>query len=69
MTTDQDRRLELITRMQQILIDDAATIIHGYYNSRMISWADRVTGAEIATIDYYWLTSEIAPVVEESGDA
>ena len=55
--------------MQQILIDDAATIIHGYYNSRMISWADRVSGAEIATIDYYWLTSEIAPVVEESGDA
>ena len=69
VTTDQDRRLELITRMQQILIDDAATIIHGYYNSRMISWADRVSGAEIATIDYYWLTSEIAPVVEESGDA
>ena len=69
VTTAKDRRLELITRMQQILIDDAATIIHGYYNSRMISWADRVSGAEIATIDYYWLTSEIAPVVEESGDA
>ena len=33
VTTDQARRLELITQMQQILIDDAATIIHGYYNS------------------------------------
>ena len=69
VTTDQARRLELITQMQQILIDDAATIIHGYYNSRMISWSDRVTGAEIATIDYYWLTSDIAPAAEESGNA
>ena len=69
VTTDQDRRLELITWMQQILIDDAATIIHGYYNSRMISWTDRVTGAEIATIDYYWLTSDIAPAAEESSNA
>ncbi len=62
VATDADERLDLITRMQQILIDDAATIIHGYYNSRMLSWADRVTGAEIATIDYYWITSDIAPV-------
>lgn len=69
VTNDPARRLELITRMQQILIDDAATIIHGYYNSRMISWADQVTGAEIATIDYYWLTSDIAPAAEESGNA
>ena len=50
---DKQLYLELITQMQQILIDDAATIIHGYYNSRMISWADRVTGAEIATIACY----------------
>ena len=69
VTTDPARRLELITQMQQILIDDAATIIHGYYNSRMISWSDRVTGAEIATIDYYWLTSDIAPAAEEPGNA
>lgn len=61
VATDPDERLELITRMQQILIDDAATIVHGYYNSRMFSRADAVTGAEIATIDYYWLTSDIAP--------
>ena len=61
VATDPDERLELITRMQQISIDDAATIVHGYYNSRMFSRADAVTGAEIATIDYYWLTSDIAP--------
>jgi len=57
-----DRRLELITELQQILIDDAATIAYGYYNSSMISNVKKVTGAEIATIDYYWLTTEIRPV-------
>lgn len=67
VATDAGERLALITRMQQILIDDAATIVHGYYNSRMISRAGRVTGAEIATIDYYWLTNEIAPVTGEGG--
>lgn len=56
------RRTELITQLQQILIDDAATIVHGYYNSRMISNAERVDGAEIATMDYYWLTTKIKPV-------
>ena len=61
VATDPDERLALITRMQQILIDDAAVIVHGYYNSRMFSRVDAVTGAEIATIDYYWLTSDIAP--------
>ncbi len=61
VAVEPDERLALITRMQQILLDDAATIVHGYYNSRMFSWADRVTGAEIATIDYYWMTSDIAP--------
>ncbi|MDL2259562.1 ABC transporter substrate-binding protein [Deltaproteobacteria bacterium OttesenSCG-928-K17] len=59
---DADRRLDLITDMQQILIDDAATIAYGYYNSSMISNVKKVTGAEIATIDYYWLTTDIKPV-------
>ncbi|MCD8349222.1 MAG: ABC transporter substrate-binding protein [Planctomycetaceae bacterium] len=59
---NNDRRLELITEMQQILIDDAATIIYGYYNSSMASDVHKVTGADIATIDYYWLTTDIKPV-------
>lgn len=62
VTVDSEERTELITQLQQILLDDAATIVHGYYNSRMFSRADRVTGAEIATVDYYWLTIDIAPV-------
>lgn len=59
---DPDKRLDLITEMQQILIDDAATIVYGYYNSSMVGNTQRVTGAEIATIDYYWLTTDIKPV-------
>lgn len=58
---DDNRRLELITELQQILIDDAATIVYGYYNSRMFSDISKVTGADIATIDYYWLTTDIKP--------
>ena len=59
---DDDRRLELITELQQILIDEAAVIVFGYYNSSMISNVKKVTGADIATIDYYWLTTDIKPV-------
>lgn len=62
VTMDSVERLEIITRLQQILIDDAATIVHGYYNSRMLSRVDSVKGAGIATIDYYWLTTAFEPV-------
>ncbi|MBD8047557.1 ABC transporter substrate-binding protein [Clostridium faecium] len=58
---DNEKRVDIITELQQILIDDAATIVYGYYNSSMISRADKVVGANIATIDYYWLTTEIKP--------
>ncbi|UQZ90495.1 peptide-binding protein [Deltaproteobacteria bacterium Smac51] len=59
---DAGRRLDLITELQQILIDDAATIAYGYYNSSMFSNVHKMTGAEIATIDYYWLTTDMKPV-------
>lgn len=61
VTIDEDRRLEIIIDLQQILIDDAATIVHGYYNSRLFSRVDSVGEATIATIDYYWLTTDITP--------
>ncbi len=59
--TDRERQQELILLLQQILIDDAATLVHGYYNSTMVSAVDRVTGADIAPMDYYWITTNIAP--------
>ena len=58
---DGEKRAEIVQQLQQVLIDDAATIVHGYYNSRMFSSAEKVQGADIATIDYYWLTTDIRP--------
>ncbi len=59
---DEEKRKEIITQLQQILIDDAATIVHGYYNSRMLSRKDSIAKAEITAVDYYWLTTDILPV-------
>ncbi|MGM9661374.1 MAG: ABC transporter substrate-binding protein [Faecousia sp.] len=60
-TFDNDARREIIQQMQQILIDDAAAIVHGYYNSSMISRNATIGGAAIHTADYYWVTTEIYP--------
>ena len=60
-TFDNDARRDIIQQMQQILIDDAAAIVHGYYNSSMISRNATIGGAAIHTADYYWITTEIYP--------
>lgn len=57
---DPDKRVEIITRMQQILIDDAAVLVDGYYKSSMI-YSKKVGNAHIHTADYYWLSTEITP--------
>lgn len=59
-TYEDDARADLIKQMQQILIDDAAVVVHGYYNSSMIS-NKTVDGANIHTADYYWITTDIKP--------
>ena len=57
---DPEARKDLIFKMQQILIDDAAVLIDGYYNSSMI-YGKNVGSAHIHTADYYWLSTEIVP--------
>ena len=57
---DEGTRTEIITRLQQILIDDAAVLVDGYYNSSMI-YSKNVGYAHIHTADYYWLSTEIVP--------
>lgn len=57
---DTDKRAELLQEMQQILIDDAAVMVDGYYNSSMI-YSKNVGSAHIHTADYYWLSTEIVP--------
>ncbi|HIT19334.1 MAG TPA: ABC transporter substrate-binding protein [Candidatus Fimivivens faecavium] len=59
--TDSDAQLQLIIQLQQILIDDAATLVHGYYNSTFASRVSAVDGADITPIDYYWITTKIRP--------
>ncbi|MCR4890977.1 MAG: ABC transporter substrate-binding protein [Lachnospiraceae bacterium] len=57
---DLTKRAEILQKMQQILIDDAAVLVHGYYNSSFES-DKTITGANIHTADYYWITTEIKP--------
>ncbi len=64
VTFDGNQRREIIRRMQQILIDDAAAVVHGYYNSSMISRNETIGGAAIHTADYYWITTEIYPAAQ-----
>ena len=59
-TSDADKRKELFQNMQQILINDGAALIDGYYNSSMI-YSKNVGYAHIHTADYYWLSTEITP--------
>ena len=59
-TGDPDERAKIIEEMQQILIDDGAALVDGYYNSSMI-YSKNVGYAHIHTADYYWLTTEITP--------
>ena len=62
VTTDENARKEIMVEMQQILIDDAATIIHGYYNSTMVYNNTVITGVEMYPLDYTWVTTAWAPV-------
>lgn len=57
---DKEKRADILQKMQQILIDDAACIIDGYYNSSMIC-SEKVVGAHISTADFYWITADIKP--------
>ncbi len=59
-TMDPKRYQELMTQCQQILIDEAAVLVDGYYNSCIV-YSDKVGYAHIYPIDYYWITDEIKP--------
>ena len=60
-TFDDAERKDIIQKLQQILIDDAAAFPLGYYNSSMISNNADIGGAAINTADYYWITTNIYP--------
>lgn len=58
--TDKEERKAEFVKLQQILIDDSAALVHGYYNSNMDS-NKSITGATTHTADYYWITTDIKP--------
>lgn len=51
-------RKKLITELQQILIDDAASIVNGAYNFNICS-TTAIQGVHSYTCDYYWVTKDI----------
>ena len=57
---DASKRKDLIINMEQILMDDAASIFFGYPKTNMIN-SINISGAEILPADYYWITKEIKP--------
>lgn len=61
VTVDTEDRKNLIRDMQQILIDDAITIVYGFYGTNTCS-TNTITGVVASTSDYYWLTTDVKPV-------
>ena len=57
---DVSKRPAIIEKMQKILLDDAAMIVDGYYTASM-AFSKNVTGVEMYPMDFYWITSKIAP--------
>ena len=57
---DSAKRRQLIIELQQILLDDAASIFFGYPQTNIIS-SKRVAGVKMYPSDYYWITNLIKP--------
>ena len=57
-TIDTEARKELIVKIQQAIMDDAATVFFGYETTYLFS-NKRVTGVKMYPMDYYWLTKDI----------
>ncbi|MGG5373305.1 ABC transporter substrate-binding protein [Enterococcus sp. AZ196] len=59
VTFDENKRRNLVIEIQQLIMDDAATIFFGYEITYLF-YSNKVKGAELYPMDYYWLTKEIA---------
>lgn len=56
---DPEKRKEMIIDIQQMIMDDAATVFFGYETTFLIS-SSKVTGLKMYPMDYYWLTKDVA---------
>ena len=64
-TMDQKRYHDLMVQMQQILIDESAVLVDGYYNACIIFNNDKVGEAHMYPLDYYWITDRIKPAAKK----
>ena len=58
-TFDKEERKTIIEKIQQDIIDDAATVFFGYETTYLFS-SKSVTGVTMYPMDYYWLTKDVA---------
>lgn len=56
---NEDTRKNLIMQIQQLTMDDAATVFFGYETTYLFS-SKSVTGVKMYPMDYYWLTKDIS---------
>ncbi|OON98814.1 MAG: peptide-binding protein [Epulopiscium sp. Nele67-Bin004] len=59
-TIDTDRQKSIIEEIQQILIDDCAVMVHGYYTSNLSS-SSKIQGVVMPISETYWITTDIKP--------
>ena len=57
---DQSARRQLIIDLQQILLNDSASVFFGYPQTNIIN-NKRVAGVKMYPSDYYWITNLIKP--------
>ena len=57
---DATKRRELIIELQQILLNDAASIFFGYPQTNIIN-NKKIAGVKMYPSDYYWITNLIKP--------
>lgn len=57
---DAAKRRQLIIELQQILLNDSASIFFGYPQTNIVN-SKRVTGVRMYPSDYYWITNLIKP--------
>ncbi len=55
---DQNERVQLITKLQQMLIDDAAVLPYGCFNFNL-STTDQLEGTRPTPNDFYWITETL----------
>lgn len=58
VTFEEDKRRDLDIEIQQLIMDDAATVFFGYETTYLF-YSDQMTGLELYPMDYYWLTKDV----------